>query len=149
MIISSTESIKSGGVSSVTKKINKELAIVMRLEGKTCQEIADHFGVSNQAVSRMLRNQVRYRKDGKIFDQIPYKGLYEFMQSNHKITVPKLALIMGMTVTANNNRKVERLLQGKCTWLPKKAYDGLIKHSGMTYEQLFELREGFEEVQDD
>ena len=132
-------------------KIDRELAREMRYEGKTFSEIGEYFGVSQQAVSRVLKNCVRSRKrEARLFDQIPYKGIYEFIQSDEKITVPRFAVIMGMPAGGASTEKARRLLEGnQCVALFKRNYDALIAATGMTYEQLFELREGFGEAEHD
>ena len=128
--------------------IDKELAREMRYEGKTFAEIAEYFGVSKQAVSKMLNNSVRRRRrDAQLFDQIPYKGIYEFIQANEKVTVPRFAAIMGMSMGGASTEKARRFLRGESVSLFKYNYDALIEKTGMTYEQLFELREGFEEAE--
>ena len=125
-------------------KIDKELAIEMRKEGKTYQEIGAYFGVSHQAVAKAVNNVSRARKSSPVFEQIPYKGLYEFMQANKKVTIWGLAKIMGMDGSHTSQEKLRRFLLGRDVLLHKHAYDNLIARTGMTYEQLFELREGFE-----
>ena len=116
----------------------------MRYEGKALAEIAEYFGVSRQAVSAVLKNRVRVRKrDAKLFEQIPYKGIYEFVQSDEKITVPRFAAMIGMSVCRASTEKARRFLRGESVALFKYNYDALIEKTGMTYEQLFELREGF------
>ena len=130
-------------------KIDKDLARELRYEGKSHEEIAEYFGVSKQAVSHVLKNSVRSRRrDAKLFDQIPYKGIYEFIQANEKVTVPRFAEIMGLPRSRTSTEKARRLLQGYGVYLSKRNYDALIEKTGMTYEQLFELREGFEEASD-
>lgn len=126
-------------------KIDRQIAIAMRYEGKTLMEIADHFGVSYQAVQKALKHSIRSRKNGEIFEHIPYKGLYEWMKLNPTVSVPRLGVIMGMSYCHATQEKVGRLLRGQYVALPKRAYDRLIAHTGMTYEQLFELRDGFKE----
>jgi hypothetical protein len=48
----------------------------------------------------------------------------------------------------NENNLVWNLLHGRNCRICKRAYDRLIAATGMTYEQLFKLRDGFEEEDD-
>ena len=86
------------------------------------------------------------KREARLFDQIPYKGIYEFIKSDEKITVPRFAEIMGLPRSRTSTEKARRLLQGYGVYMSKRNYDALIAKTGMTYEQLFELREGFEEA---
>lgn len=129
-------------------KIDRDLAASMRRDGKTYQEIADCFGVSPQAVSDSLKKHVHARKDLNAIEKIPYKGLYEFMLSHPRVSITHLSAKMFQYPNHASSEKVRRLIQGGYAQLPKSAYDRLIKYTGMTYEQLFELRAGFEEEGD-
>lgn len=122
-------------------KVDKELAIQMRREGRTYGEIAECFGVSHQAVTKMLKNCVRARKDCDTIDMIPYKGLYEFMVSHRMLTIEGLTAVMFSESDHAKHEKVRRFLRGHDISFPKHTYDNLIAYTGMTYEQLFEPRE--------
>ena len=130
-------------------KIDKELAIEMRLRNMSHQEIADHFGVSHQAVQQLLRNCTRARKDGDYIERIAYKGLYDFLIEHPRVTIPRLAgIIYRDHVSRNQIEIVRRLLEGKNVHIMKDGLDRLLAYTGMTYERLFELREGFKEADD-
>ena len=122
-------------------KIDKELAIQMRREGRSFSEIAGCFGCSHQAIANMLKHQVRARKDCNTIDIIPYKGLYEFMLSHRMLTIEGLTRAMFGSSDRASHEKVRRFLRGHDISFPKHAYDNLIAYTGMTYEQLFEPRE--------
>lgn len=131
-------------------KIDKELAIAMRVKGATYAEIADHFGVSWQAVQRMLRYYAHRRRGGDEFlATIPYKGLYAFLFNHDRVTIPQLARVMYKSAHRNNVEVVRRFINGGNAHVPKKAIDRLLAYTGMTYEKLFELREGFKEADDE
>ena len=132
------------------KKIDKEIAIAMRVNGATYTEIADYFGVSYQAVQGVLRHCARARRGGDSFlTNIPYKGLYEFFLKHERVTIPYLARVMYTHANRNSEEVTRRLCMGGNARVPKKALDRLLAYTGMTYEELFELREGFEEVDDE
>lgn len=128
-------------------KIDKEIAIAMRLNNRTYKEIAEYFGVSWQAVQQKLRYCTRARKDGDYIERIPYKGLYDFLMEHPRVTIPYLASVMN-NMHANKAiiERVRRLFEGKCAHFTKKELDRLLAYTGMTYEELFELREGFKEA---
>lgn len=130
-------------------KFDKELAIAMRRDGKNDREIADYFGVSHQAVQQRLKGCIHARKDGNAIEKIPYKGLYEFLLAHPKVRITYLAAIMFPNYSDHAKaEKVRRFIQGGYASFPKVAYDRLMAYTGMTYEQLFELREGFKEESD-
>ena len=121
--------------------IDLNTATQMRREGATYAEIGERFGVTRQCASQFLNRKGKPRKNAGMISRIPYKGLYEFMASNYKMTIPKLTLaIMGVPDRAAQ-AKVYRLLEGSDAALPKRAYDGLIALTGMSYEELFAKRE--------
>jgi hypothetical protein len=88
------------------------------------------------------------RKYAADLEQIPYEGLYKFMVENPKVTYPALAMILFGDCGKNKNEVARNFAHGMSSKLPKRAYDRLIEKSGMTYEQLFKLREGFKEEGD-
>ena len=126
-------------------KIDKELAISMRRDGKSYSEIADCFGVSCQAVQYCLKRCIKARKDMSAIEKIPYKGLYEFMVAHPKVSITSLSAKIVKYPDHANAEKVRRFIQGKNAQFPKYTYDRLLAYTGMTYERLFELRDGFKE----
>ncbi len=127
-------------------KIDKSVAIQMYREGKSMRDIAEHFNVSKQAVSQVLFYGERVRRDGAIFENIPYKGLYEYFAENKSMSIPKFARIVTNNFNpASTTNKFRRLLEGKGVSLCKRWIDNMIDLTGMTYEHLFELREGYAE----
>lgn len=125
-------------------KVDKELAVKMRREGKNNSEIANCFGVSHQAISAICRKRGA-RKFSDFIEKIPYKGIYEYMKADEKLTIPKLTRLVGLDGAHTNTEKVRRFIYGENVSVSKKVYDNLISLTSMTYEQLFELRDGFKE----
>ena len=130
--------------------VDKELAIEMRRDGKTFREIGEHFGVSHQRAQQIIGNGVRSRKSTMDMEQIVYKGIYDYMVSHPLVTIPTIArIIHGGSSTGVQIANARRLIHGGNVHITKSGIDRLIAKTGMTYEQLFELREGFtEEVAD-
>lgn len=129
--------------------VDKELAAEMRRDGMTMREIAEHFGCSPQYIQQILGNRVRSRKCTMDMESVAYKGIYEYMLANPKVTVPTIARILhGYSATKTQVANARRLIHGKHTTVSKRGLDRLIAKTGMTYEQLFELREGFAEEDD-
>lgn len=130
--------------------INKQVAADMRRQGASISEIAEFFGVTHQAVQQILSNVVRARKNEYFIESIPYKGIYEYFIEHKKMTVPAFARVMYDSCAGRaETERARRLLAGASrTHVTKAAIDRLIRFTGKTYEQLFELREGFEEDDD-
>lgn len=125
----------SGDLSKIAKYI------VLREEGKTYQEIGDIFGISKQAVERSIKNAEikfngRMRKSNVNIEEIIYKGIYQIFKKDSQITVSKLSKILGHERTTVNN-----FLKNKNTRISIDAIKKLIAYSGMTFDELFELRE--------
>ena len=125
--------------------IDREKAAQMRRDGASYQQIGDAFGVSKQRVQQVLKNQVRLRKCSTDMEKIVYEGIYNYLMDHPRMTFPSLAMLMFGTSGSNENNLVHNLLHGRNCRIGKSAYDRLIAATGMTYEQLFKLREGFEE----
>jgi hypothetical protein len=120
----------------------------MRRDGATYKEIGAVFGVSHQRISQILKNQIRTRKCSTDMEKIPYEGLYNYLMDNPKMTFPALAMAMFGAGDAKTSHKMRNLLHGKNCMVSKRSYDKLMALTGMTYEQLFKLREGFKEEDD-
>lgn len=125
-------------------KVDKELAVKMRREGKSTIEIADYFGVSFQAISAICRKRGA-RKFSDFIEKIPYKGIYEYMMADEKLTIPKFASRLGLDGDHASTEKLRRFIYGENVSINKRIYDNLLSLTGMTYEQVFELRDGFKE----
>lgn len=127
--------------------VDRERAAQMRRDGKTYREIGEEFGVSKQRAEQILHGR-RIRKRSTDMEKIPYEGLYNWLVCHPEITFPALAQLMFGGSTKSQHAAMWRLLHGRSCKISKKAYDRLIAATGMTYEQLFKLREGFKEEED-
>lgn len=129
--------------------VDRVTAAQLRSEGKSYAEIAEVFGVSRQRIQQVLKKKVVYnRKYAAEIERIPYEGLYRFMVENPKVTYPALANILFGKSDRQKNETARNFAHGMSSKIPKRGYDNLIARSGMSYEQLFKLREGFKEEED-
>lgn len=128
--------------------IDREKAAQMRRDGATYEEIGAVFGVSRERIRQVLKNQVRTRKCSTDMEKIVYEGLYNYLMDNPKMTYPALSMAMFGGGDTKTNNKLRHLLHGKNCMISKRSLDRLMALTGMTYEQLFKLRDGFEEVAD-
>lgn len=117
--------------------------IVLREQGKTYQEIGDMFGVSKQSVEEIIKNAekrfnngVKIRKNSVNIEKIVYKGIYDLFYKDRTMTVSKLARIVGY-----DKGTVKNLIEGTNARITIKGVKKLTDFSGMTFEELFELRE--------
>lgn len=128
--------------------IDKNVAAQMRRDGATYQEIGDVFGVSRERVRQVLKNQVRLRKSSTDMEKIVYEGVYNWLMENPRMTFPAFAQLMLGYGGQNATNLVRNFLHGKNCRINKQSYDRLIAKTGMTYEELFKLRDGFKEEED-
>lgn len=117
--------------------------IVLREQGKTYQEIGDMYGVSKQSVEKTIKNAenrinngVRIRKNSVNIEKIVYKGIYDLFYKDRTMTISKLARIVGY-----DNSTLKNLIEGTNAKITIKGIKKLTDFSGMTFEELFELRE--------
>lgn len=127
--------------------IDKEKVCQMRADGATYREIGEKFSVSKQYVEQIVRKQ-RVRKQSTDMEKIPYEGLYNWLKEHPEITFPALTRIMFNDSNKNLHAAVLSFVHGRNSKISKRAYDRLMAATGMTYEQLFKLREGFKEEED-
>ena len=113
------------------------------------QEIGDKYGVTRERIRQVLKYQVRCRRHTTDMEKIVYEGLYNYMMDNPKLTFPNLARLMFGTSNGNYAKLVRNFLNGRNCRIRKRAYDRLMAATGMTYEELFKLREGFKEEAND
>lgn len=115
--------------------------IVLREQGKTYQEIGDIYGVSKQRVEEAIKNAEnrfngkRIRKNSANIEKIIYKGIYDLFYKDCTMTISKIARIVG-----HDKGTVENLIKGANARFTIKGIKRLIDFSGMTFEELFELR---------
>lgn len=131
-------------LSRVNAMVDRKTAAQMREEGMSYREIADVFGVSRQRIQQVLKKGIAYdRKYAADIEKIPYEGIYNYMVENPKVTFPALSMILFGTSNKNKNEVTRNFVFGMNCKIGKRCYDRLIEKTGMTYEQLFKLREGF------
>lgn len=128
--------------------VDREKAAEMRRDGMTYAEIGEYFGVSRQRIEQCLKGRVKTRKCSTDMERIPYEGLYNWLMDNPKVTYPTFARLVFGTCNTNTTNKIQNLLHGRNVLIGKRSYDRMMAVTGMTYEQLFKLREGFEEEDD-
>ena len=122
--------------------------IVLHNQGETYEEIGEQFGVTKQEVSRaikVLESKLNASSRKKYdIEKIVYRGFYIFFECVDSVTVNKFAkeLFGGNSRTAYN--KFDRLLKGQNVHLTISTCERMIKMTGMPFEELFELRDGYE-----
>lgn len=112
--------------------LDMKKVVEMRCNGATMAAIAKEFGKSTQYVSAELQKLVRVRGDSRrsLLDGIIYPKLVEYMLENNH-TFSSLERLSG--VPRNLLRKK---LCGDIG-ITKRDIDGLIKATGIPYEELF------------
>lgn len=114
------------------------LAEQMRRDGATYQEIANHFGVTRQAVHLNLKNHGRLRRRyDAIFNHCPYDGLRQFLQENKKVKIANLCNAVFGTCTETARSKTRRLIDGKKVSMTVNNIKRLEKYTGMNFDELF------------
>lgn len=119
--------------------------IVLREQGKTYQEIGEMYGVSKEAVQSAIKTAEKYygfkvRKSNANIEKIAYKGIYELFKNDQSMTVSKLCNICFGTSNNKTKTKMYGFIKGKNVSLTLNNIQKLIAYSGMTFEELFELR---------
>lgn len=123
--------------------IDREVAIEMRRQGKSFEDIGKAFGVSRQAVHKKIGKEPRAKKYDGIVDRIPFQGLYDYMVAHPRLTVPAFAMIVFGDYGKNKTNCMCGILTGENVSIKGKYMDKLLSVTGMTYEQLFKPREGY------
>lgn len=95
----------------------------LRDKGMTYQQIAEHFGVSKQAVHQSICNS-------RVYARCVYPALRDWMTERH-MSIVELSNAIGMKYKATR-----AFLLGEV--VPKKPIiDAMIGLTGMTYEEMF------------
>ena len=128
--------------------IDREIVIEMRRNGMTYKEIGDVLGVTSQRIEQILKQEGRKRRFGTDIEKIPYEGLYNWLVANERVGFSTLAIVMFGNSGNGYNNLARNFCLGRNSRISKKAYDRLLAKTGMTYEQLFKLREGYKEEAD-
>lgn len=122
--------------------IDLDTAVLMRSEGATFEEIGRHFGVTRQCVCQYLQRHCHTRRESALVDSIPYKGIYAYLMAHPKMTIPIFTYAVLGSKDKAAQGKIRRFLTGSPgVMLPKRAYDALIRMTGLGYEELFAERE--------
>lgn len=120
--------------------MTKEEIIKLRNQGKTFKEIGKIFGVSKQRVYQVCG---KARKFNSEIEKIRFKGIYEFLKENPKISFGTLARVWyGGSPTRNQVCQFGKKLKAhsdniQCTVGSIKR---LTKYTNKTFEELFEIR---------
>lgn len=109
--------------------------LALREQGMTYQQIADHFGISYQAVANSLSKHnprlFRYvSEEGCI-----YPNLRRWMNEN-KVGKRELLRRCGLVCAPKNYDRFCSYFQGKVD-PPKKTIDKILRVTGLTYEEAF------------
>lgn len=116
--------------------------IVLREQGKTYQEIGEMYGISKQRVEKCIKdfNDLVGDKPRNI-ECIPYKGIYEYLKNNPKISVTSLIKEITNYTNITSRERIRNLFKGTNTQITIKEIKKLIEITGKPFEELFELRE--------
>ena len=120
--------------------MTKEQIIEYRNQGKTFKEIGEIFGVSKQRVYQVCGSARRFNSE---IEKIRFKGIYEFLKENQKISYATLARVFyGSTQKRNLVSRFNKILTAKsdnihCTIGSIKR---LTQYTNKTFEELFEIR---------
>lgn len=105
----------------------------LRENGHTLQQIADMDGVTRQAVHGMLRSG-----EDKIYPKslkrVVYPKIYAWMRENN-LNIAKLNRAIGVESNGATHNRMSSFLSGKT--FHKDLVDGILRVSGMTYEEAF------------
>lgn len=115
----------------------KQHAIALRESGCTYEEIGKALGCSKQYIAQLIGNrnphQFQYiKKEG-----CAYPRLAEWMNKN-EVSRSEFVRRMGLLSLSENILRFSRILRGE-TDLKKTDIDRMLKVTGMTYEELFEV----------
>ncbi len=113
-----------------------ELYESMRKQGMTYQKIADTCGCTRQNVYYALARQEKRIVRKITPERCVYPALREWMDENRVSVAELLRRIRGEDARGHNRSRFDNVLKGQAD--PKKSeIDGLMRVTGMTYEELF------------
>jgi predicted transcriptional regulator len=118
-------------------KVNVIKAAEMRENGATYEEIAKAFGVTRQAVAAAIG---KIRKFPKMYDEIPYKGLYDFFKENSRIEINSFCWKALKINDKSCYERYRRLLHGEDVKLSISEIKKIIAYTGKSFEELFAER---------
>ena len=119
----------------------KEEMIVLREQGLNYQQIGEIYHISRQGVHAIIGKE-NARKNITDVERIVYKGIYDYMMENPKLSFRGLYKKISSGYTENQMRHFSSFLQnptdfGKLTISQIKK---LIELTGKSFEELFERR---------
>jgi transcriptional regulator with XRE-family HTH domain len=107
----------------------------LRDKGMTYQQIADHLGISYQAVANVLSKNNPGRFQFVHENGCVYPNLRRWMNEN-KVGKRELVRRCGLECLPNNVARFEEYLLGRAD-PPKKTIDKILRATGMSYEEAF------------
>ena len=102
----------------------------LREKGYSLQDIADMEGISRQAVHQSLTGVFH----PKSLERIVYPALKQWMIDNC-LTIAGLNRRLGLATTGAHHSRTYAFLKG--TYFSKELVDGVLRESGLTYEEAF------------
>ena len=102
-----------------------------RLDGLTYEEIGQKHGITKQRVHQLLTSE---KKERKIMKSV-YKRLNAWMRINN-VSGTEFGQMIGISAPL-----VHKYLKG-FDGMPKRVIDKILKETGMTYEECFEVTDG-------
>lgn len=109
--------------------------LIDRDSGMSYKQLAEKYNCSHQYVAKVCgkHNPIYFRHITE--DGVIYPALLHWMNEN-KVSMSELLRRMNLQPHHNSANKLRACLRGDN--LPNKAYiDGMLRATGMTYEQLF------------
>ena len=110
--------------------MNRAERLALREKGYSLQDIADMEGITRQAVHQSLCGVFR----PKSLERVVYPALRKWMLDN-ELTIAGLNRRLELSTTGATHTKTMSFLEGKR--FDKFLVDGVLRESGMTYEEAF------------
>lgn len=112
----------------------------MRKAGMTYKAIADRYGVSRQYIQQVAPASVARKSHAEI-ETIPYKGIYQFLKENPRLSLVGFYRAITGGAYRNSTERVRNVIHGRedCR-LSITEIRRLLEITGMTFDELFEKR---------
>ena len=117
--------------------VRKEEKMALREQGMTYQQIADHFGITYQAVAQTLSKYEPSRFRYVTENGCVYPNIRNWMNRN-KVTKSEFVRRLGLCNCYDNKARLASYLRGECD-PSKSTIDKILAVTGMTYEEAFEV----------
>jgi transcriptional regulator with XRE-family HTH domain len=112
----------------------KQMAIALRAQGFTYQQIGDELGCSKQYIAQVLGKQSVHNFHVIKASDCAYPRLAKWMNEN-KVSRSEFLRRCGLLPLGENLARFHRILRGNIE--PRKTdIDRMLKVTGMTYEEL-------------